>query len=339
MQIPGVLDDLYAAKAAKRTLGATWKKGVPSLALWAPTAQKVDLLARHRPAGRGEAAVRRLLDGRRQEVLGRGAVPLGGHGLRADDRPGRGQPGHRPVLGGAHAELDALGARGPGRPRPSVRASGRRRSSRWCGPWTRRSTSCTCGTSRSMTLKVPAAKRGHLPGVRHQRQRPRAPARAGEGGPDHGPPAADVRHRLHPGGQGAAGDAGLRPRVVRAGLRPAAGLRHGGGRRGRLQLGLRPAALDDARGVVRGERRRRRPRRGVPHDGRRAARGRPAGGARPGVQPHHGQRPVAAVRAGPRGARLLPAARPRPAPSRRRPAARTSPRSTRWRRRPWSTRW
>ncbi|WP_456788130.1 pullulanase-type alpha-1,6-glucosidase [Cellulomonas sp. P5_C5] len=44
VQIPGVLDDLYAAKAAKRTLGATWKKGVPSLALWAPTAQKVDLL-------------------------------------------------------------------------------------------------------------------------------------------------------------------------------------------------------------------------------------------------------------------------------------------------------
>ncbi|KQR16848.1 pullulanase-type alpha-1,6-glucosidase [Cellulomonas sp. Leaf334] len=44
VQVPGVLDDLYAAKAAKRTLGATWKKGVPSLALWAPTAQKVELL-------------------------------------------------------------------------------------------------------------------------------------------------------------------------------------------------------------------------------------------------------------------------------------------------------
>ncbi|GEL96537.1 pullulanase-type alpha-1,6-glucosidase [Cellulomonas terrae] len=44
VQIPGVLDDVYAAKAVKRTLGATWTKGVPSLALWAPTAQKVDLL-------------------------------------------------------------------------------------------------------------------------------------------------------------------------------------------------------------------------------------------------------------------------------------------------------
>ncbi|RYV52243.1 pullulanase-type alpha-1,6-glucosidase [Pengzhenrongella frigida] len=44
VQIPGVLDDLFAADAADRTLGATWRSGVPSLALWAPTAQKVDLL-------------------------------------------------------------------------------------------------------------------------------------------------------------------------------------------------------------------------------------------------------------------------------------------------------
>lgn len=44
VQVPGVLDDVYAPQAVKRTLGATWKKGVPSLALWAPTAQKVDLL-------------------------------------------------------------------------------------------------------------------------------------------------------------------------------------------------------------------------------------------------------------------------------------------------------
>ncbi|WP_421734590.1 pullulanase-type alpha-1,6-glucosidase [Cellulomonas sp.] len=44
VQIPGVLDDLYAGDAQKRTLGATWKKGVPSLAVWAPTAQEVALL-------------------------------------------------------------------------------------------------------------------------------------------------------------------------------------------------------------------------------------------------------------------------------------------------------
>lgn len=44
VQVPGVLDDLYAEAAAARTFGATWRKGVPSLAVWAPTAQRVDLL-------------------------------------------------------------------------------------------------------------------------------------------------------------------------------------------------------------------------------------------------------------------------------------------------------
>ena len=44
VQIPGVVDDLFAADAADALLGATWKRGTPSLALWAPTAQKVDLL-------------------------------------------------------------------------------------------------------------------------------------------------------------------------------------------------------------------------------------------------------------------------------------------------------
>ncbi|MGN8246530.1 pullulanase-type alpha-1,6-glucosidase [Cellulomonas soli] len=44
VQIPGVLDDLYAQAAADRTLGASWRRGAPSLALWAPTAQQVDLL-------------------------------------------------------------------------------------------------------------------------------------------------------------------------------------------------------------------------------------------------------------------------------------------------------
>jgi len=44
VQVPGVLDDLYSSKAAKRTFGTTWSKGSPRLALWAPTAQDVDLL-------------------------------------------------------------------------------------------------------------------------------------------------------------------------------------------------------------------------------------------------------------------------------------------------------
>ncbi len=44
VQIPGALDDLYAADATARTMGATWRKGRPTLAVWAPTAQNVNLL-------------------------------------------------------------------------------------------------------------------------------------------------------------------------------------------------------------------------------------------------------------------------------------------------------
>jgi pullulanase-type alpha-1,6-glucosidase len=43
VQIAGVLEDLYAA-AVTRTLGASWTAGVPSIAVWAPTAQRVALL-------------------------------------------------------------------------------------------------------------------------------------------------------------------------------------------------------------------------------------------------------------------------------------------------------
>ncbi|MCL3859896.1 pullulanase-type alpha-1,6-glucosidase, partial [Actinotalea sp. K2] len=44
LQIPGVVDDLFAADAADRTLGASWRGNKPSLALWAPTATQVTLL-------------------------------------------------------------------------------------------------------------------------------------------------------------------------------------------------------------------------------------------------------------------------------------------------------
>jgi pullulanase-type alpha-1,6-glucosidase len=43
VQIPGVLDDVYA-HAYDQRLGPVWEHGKPSLALWAPTAKKVDLL-------------------------------------------------------------------------------------------------------------------------------------------------------------------------------------------------------------------------------------------------------------------------------------------------------
>ncbi len=44
VQIPGVLDDLYGARASEEAYGITWKGRNPSLRLWAPTAQDVDLL-------------------------------------------------------------------------------------------------------------------------------------------------------------------------------------------------------------------------------------------------------------------------------------------------------
>ncbi|MBX9243928.1 pullulanase-type alpha-1,6-glucosidase [Actinotalea ferrariae] len=44
VQIPGVVDDLFAEDAADRTLGAAWQGNRPTLAVWAPTAQDVDLL-------------------------------------------------------------------------------------------------------------------------------------------------------------------------------------------------------------------------------------------------------------------------------------------------------
>ena len=49
VQVPGVLDDLYAASATARSYGPTWStdedaRRVPILTLWAPTAQDVTLL-------------------------------------------------------------------------------------------------------------------------------------------------------------------------------------------------------------------------------------------------------------------------------------------------------
>ncbi|QDB80133.1 pullulanase-type alpha-1,6-glucosidase [Georgenia wutianyii] len=58
VQVPGVLDDLYADAAAGRTLGVDWSDdGVPTLALWAPTAQDVELQLWTEPAGTSAAAV------------------------------------------------------------------------------------------------------------------------------------------------------------------------------------------------------------------------------------------------------------------------------------------
>ena len=43
VQIPGVLDDLYAKAAYDEPLGVVWKDGIPTVRVWAPTAQNVRL--------------------------------------------------------------------------------------------------------------------------------------------------------------------------------------------------------------------------------------------------------------------------------------------------------
>ena len=43
IQLPGVLDDLYAGTAGQRTLGVSWTAGVPTITVWAPTAQQVSV--------------------------------------------------------------------------------------------------------------------------------------------------------------------------------------------------------------------------------------------------------------------------------------------------------
>ena len=52
VQLPGVLDDVYAAAAGRR-LGVTWDGDAPTIAVWAPTAQAVDLVVWADPASTG----------------------------------------------------------------------------------------------------------------------------------------------------------------------------------------------------------------------------------------------------------------------------------------------
>jgi pullulanase-type alpha-1,6-glucosidase len=63
VQLPGVLDDVYVG-ARTRTLGPVWSGGRPSLRLWAPTAQDVDLLlTRAGTSTEQQVAMRRDDDG------------------------------------------------------------------------------------------------------------------------------------------------------------------------------------------------------------------------------------------------------------------------------------
>jgi pullulanase-type alpha-1,6-glucosidase len=62
VQVPGVLDDIYRG-AAHRKLGVTWSGSTPRLAVWAPTAKRVDLVIRRPGASTHRLAMRRDDDG------------------------------------------------------------------------------------------------------------------------------------------------------------------------------------------------------------------------------------------------------------------------------------
>ena len=137
---------------------------------------------------------------------------------------------------------------------------------------------------------VPAAHRGTLPRVRGRRRRHQAPQGAGRGRAQHRAPAADLRHRLDRGGPGEAGDAGraTSPRTRRTATSSRSASTAAAGKDG-YNWGYDPYHWMAPGGLLRLERqdRGRRLARGrVPHHGRRPAPGRPAGRAGPGVQPH-----------------------------------------------------
>ncbi len=228
------------------------------------------------------------------------------------ERPAAGhQPGQRPVLGRALARLEA---------EPGGRSGGRFQQAGRLGP------AVGAAGDPGGEAADPGAARPGLLGGRHHRARHRArqlpglhrvelgrdaaPSGAGQGRDHHHPPAADLRHRLHPAGRRPEA-ARLRSRLAAAGQRQAAGVRGGRAGPGRVQLGLRPAALHRARGRVRHRPDGHRTHGAVPADGAGDARGRAAGRAGRGLQPHRRERSGGPLGARPGRPRLLPAARRR----------------------------
>ena len=158
---------------------------------------------------------------------------------------------------------------------------------------------------------VPARRSRHLPRVHARRQRrhaPPAPARRQRH--ELAAPAADQRHRDDRGGPLAAAGAAVRPRLLPARLRGAAGLHRPDPRPRRLQLGLRPAPLHDARGLVLDPSGRHRPHARVPRDGHGRQPRRPARRDGRRLQPHAGRRAGPEVDPRPDRPRLLPPAEP-----------------------------
>ncbi len=318
LQIPGVLDDLYANDA---DLGVTWDGDVPTLRLWAPTAKSValQLFADSDPTTHGDhggddarPGDRRVV-GHRRRIVAQPLLPVRRRGVRAVGGRGGAQRRHRPVLAVAVDELGALADRRPRRPRARPRRVGRRgeaRARRAGGPVDLRA-----ARPRLLDLRRDRAGRAarHVRRLHRRRQRRHgAPRRARRCRARRRAPAAGVRLRHRRGGRrGPPGAGPGRARSGRARLGGAATARRGDPRRGRLQLGLRPVALHRARGQLLDRSRRPDAHRRVPRHGRGTQRDRAAGDHGRRLQPHDGGRSGREVRARPCRARLLPPAQPR----------------------------
>ena len=228
VQLPLVLDDLYAGPAAKEKYGALASSNRPTFRVWAPTAQKVTLLTW--PAGTPDsdpATAKRTTmnrDGRTgawdvtTDASARGARYLYEVVVYAPTtRKIETNLVTDPAVGRPDPQLDPVGGHQPGRrrihavdlgdqPEPAAEAARRLHHLR---------------AARSRLLDGRRDRPGGaprvLPRVRRRRRRHEAPQGPGRGRPQHRAPAADLRHHVDPGGPYPAEDPRLQPRVVPAG--------------------------------------------------------------------------------------------------------------------------
>ena len=135
LQIPGVLDDLYANDAE---LGVTWDGDVPDTARVGADGEvrRVATVRRQRSGEHADDARHDTRPGDRGVVghggrhVGWSLLPVRRRGVRAVDGPGRAQPRDRPVLAVVVDQLGTLADRGPHRPGTGPGWVGRRRQAR-----------------------------------------------------------------------------------------------------------------------------------------------------------------------------------------------------------------
>ena len=339
LQIPGVLDDLYAAKAAPLTLGPSFSKGQTTLRVWAPTARDLKLR------------------------------------LFADSNPGTMFSTHDMTLDAASGVWSytaptaaLLGKYYLYEARVFVRANNRVETNIVTDPY---SVSLARNSTRSQIVSlddphlqphhwtklrkpflaapedmvlyelhvrdfsatdqtVPAALRGTYSAFTQKRSDGmRHLTTAGPGRRHARTPAAIVRLRDHQRGQ-----VHLAIAVVRRagglsrGFSRTAGTGRGDCRSGRLQLGLRPAALQRARGQLCHGCRRVGAHPRVPRDGAVAEPERPARGDGRGLQPHQFFRTESELHSRQAGARAITTGSTATATCSARAAAPTPPRNT-----------